>query len=84
MAAYLECLPSSARAAIAMPVPPQIPIVILSAATANEAELAERTSWIAGREHAQHIQVPNTGHWLQLERPELVAGVVRDTLLRVR
>jgi pimeloyl-ACP methyl ester carboxylesterase len=84
MAAYLECLPSNARAAVAMPVPSQIPMIILSADTATEAELAERTSWIAGREHAQHIQVPGTGHWLQLERPELVAGIVRDTLLRVR
>lgn len=84
MAAYLESLPPSARSVLAMPLPAGIPLIILSAANATEAELAERASWVAGRENSRHTQVEGTGHWLQLERPDLAAAVVREVLLRVR
>jgi len=84
MAAHLECLPASARLALQMPLPPNIPLVVLSAATATEAELAEREAWVAANANARHIKVNGTGHWLQLERPELVASVIRDNLVRVR
>lgn len=84
MAAHLECLPTSAHLALQMPVPTNTPLVVLSAATATEAELAERDAWVAAHTNARHIQVEGTGHWLQLERPELVASVLRDILFRVR
>jgi pimeloyl-ACP methyl ester carboxylesterase len=84
MAAYLECLPASARLALTMPVPTEIPLVILSAATATSAELAERASWVAANRNARHVQIESTGHWLQLERPELVASAIHDLAFRVR
>jgi pimeloyl-ACP methyl ester carboxylesterase len=84
LAAYLECLPGSARQAIGMPVPPRIPLTILSAATATAAELAECAAWVAANRYGRHMQVENTGHWLQLERPELVASVIRDAVRHVR
>jgi pimeloyl-ACP methyl ester carboxylesterase len=84
MAAYLECLPASARLALTMPVPPEIPLVILSAATATGAELAERASWASANSNARHVQIEGTGHWLQLERPELVASAIHDLAFRVR
>jgi len=84
MAAYLECLPACAREALTMPVPPEIPLVILSAATASESELAERAAWVAANRNSRHLQVEGTGHWLQLERPDLIASVIRDLILRVR
>jgi pimeloyl-ACP methyl ester carboxylesterase len=76
MAAYLECLPASARTAIEMSIPPGIPFVMLSAATATEDELAEREGWVALSLSGTHVQLPNTGHWLQLERPEAIAEAV--------
>jgi len=84
MAAYLKCLPPSARAAMQLHVPAEIPLVILSAANATEEELAERARWVAVHPNALHTQIAGTGHWLQLERPQLVAETVRETLLRVR
>jgi pimeloyl-ACP methyl ester carboxylesterase len=84
MAAYLECLPASARLALRMPVPPEIPLVILSAATATATELAERAAWAAANHNARHTQIAGTGHWLQLERPDLVAAAVHDLAFRVR
>jgi pimeloyl-ACP methyl ester carboxylesterase len=83
LAAYLECLPQSARQALKMPVPVEIPLTILSAATATGEELSERAVWVATNESGRHIQVENTGHWLQLERPEAVAAVIRDAVFRI-
>ena len=84
LAAYLECLPLCARAALDMPLPPEIPLTILSAANATRAELAERTAWVTGNQNGRHIQVEGTGHWLQLERPNLVADVIREAVSGVR
>ena len=84
MASYLECLPTSARQALDRPAPAAIPLVVLSAESSTDAEQAERQAWVAGRLNSHHERIPGTGHWLQLERPELVAAVIRDVLLRVR
>jgi pimeloyl-ACP methyl ester carboxylesterase len=80
MAAYLECLPESARAAREMKIPPGIAFAVLSAGTATEAELAERDSWVQQGENGTHIRVEGTGHWIQLERPDVVANAVRDII----
>jgi pimeloyl-ACP methyl ester carboxylesterase len=84
LAAYLECLPASARQALKMPLPAEIPLTILSAANATINELAERAAWVATSQNARHLQVEGTGHWLQLERPELVASVIHDAISGVR
>jgi len=84
MAAYLENLPPSARTAMKLPVPREIPLVILSAANATAEEMAERASWAAAHPNALHTQIAGTGHWLQLERPQFVTDTIRETLLRVR
>jgi pimeloyl-ACP methyl ester carboxylesterase len=43
-------------------------------------ELAERESWAAANQRGRHMRIPGTGHWLQLEKPELVASVIQDIL----
>jgi pimeloyl-ACP methyl ester carboxylesterase len=80
MAAALEALPPCATEAVAMPVPAEIPIVILSAASATPEELAERDTWAAHSLHGRHLRTEATGHWLQLERPELVISAVRSLI----
>ncbi len=76
MARYLELVPVAAHQAQGMPVPPHIPVIILSAATATPSELAERDSWIRNRPFSRHSQIPKTTHWIQLDRPDLVAEAV--------
>lgn len=80
MARYLESLPDNARAAIAMPLPRYLPFTILSASNATGAELRERDSWVHQSDCGQHIRVEKCGHWVQLERPELVVDAVRKLL----
>ncbi len=78
MAEYLRLLPDAARQAQSMPVPGHIPVIVLSAASATTAELAERESWTFAHPASRHAQIPNTTHWLQLDRPDLVAEAVRE------
>jgi pimeloyl-ACP methyl ester carboxylesterase len=80
MAEYLDALPACAAAGLTMSVQSHIPVTILSAGNATEEELRERAAWISGRDHGRHIKVPGTGHWLQLERPELVVAAVREMI----
>lgn len=81
MAEYLRLLPAAAAMAQSMPVPAHIPVIVLSAATATAAELAERDSWTHAHPSSRHSQIPNTTHWLQLDRPDLVAEAVREITL---
>lgn len=78
MAKHLAALPESARAALNLPVPQNIPVTILSASTATPQELAEREEWVRNRAHGHHIQIPHSGHWLQLQYPEAVVNAVLE------
>jgi pimeloyl-ACP methyl ester carboxylesterase len=82
MAATLELLAPSACEAANMPISPDIPVVILSAATATAEELVERDAWAAASTRGQHIRTQGTGHWLQLEQPEVVVDAVRRLVQR--
>jgi pimeloyl-ACP methyl ester carboxylesterase len=77
MAAYLECLPHAAASALAMPLPTNVPFVVLSAASATEAELLERDAWVSLSACGQHVRVENSAHWIQLEQPDVVVATVR-------
>ncbi len=80
MAEYLRLLPSAASQALNMPVPAHIPMIVLSAASATHAELAERDDWTRNNPASRHAQIPNTTHWLQLDRPDLVVDAVRELM----
>lgn len=84
LAAYLNCLPDSARYAAQMPPAEKIPMIILSASTATQEELEERDRWIAESGGGRHIHVPQSGHWLHLDHPELVVAAIREVIERAR
>lgn len=76
MADMLQALPACAAQAGPWAVPKEIPMVVLSAATAKPEELSERDGWLSQMETKQHTVLPDTGHWLHLERPEAVAEAI--------
>jgi pimeloyl-ACP methyl ester carboxylesterase len=84
LAGYLACLPENARDAAQMPVCPGTPMIIVSASNASPAELEERDRWIASNGMGRHIQVPDSGHWLHLERPEAVIAAISEVLAAAR
>ena len=84
MAATLESLPESSAEAAALPVPESIPVTILSAAGSTAEQLAEREA-LAGRSvRGRHTAALNSGHWIHLDQPELVAEAIREMVARAR
>ncbi len=78
LAGYLQCLPKSASYAAEMAPVKGIPTIILSAANARQEELEEREEWIKQSGVGRQIRVAESGHWLHLEKPELVVAAVGE------
>lgn len=84
MAAALESLPANAREALNAVVPAHIPVVILSAADSTAVELEERERWVRESRNGVHVHVANSGHWVQLEQPQVVVDAVWRVVLLAR
>ena len=84
MAEILETLPACAAAMRYPALPAELPVAILSAASSTPEELRERDDWLMGLVEAQHLVLPDTGHWLHVERPEEVAEAIRWCVERAR
>lgn len=84
MAEHLASLPLCAREANRLQLPSEIPFIVLSAATATEGELRERDEWVARSIRGRHLRIGNTGHWLQLERPDAVVAAVKEIVEEYR
>jgi pimeloyl-ACP methyl ester carboxylesterase len=88
LAAYLESLPaSSAEAAMLAATlderlgqPGAIPVTELSAANATPQQLQEREAWTRRSPRGRHIIARKSGHWIQLDEPELVVQAIQEML----
>jgi len=79
MADHLESLPVSSAEAVAAGDPPPVPIVILSAATATPAQMADRDSLVGRSRRGRHT-VTRYGHWIHLDEPEAVVQAIREVM----
>ncbi|HYL37582.1 MAG TPA: alpha/beta hydrolase, partial [Bryobacteraceae bacterium] len=84
LAGYLESLPASSAEASVMSVPASIPITILSAANSTPSQLAERAAMVNHSTRGSHVIVPNSGHWIHLDQPELVNQAIQEMVDFVR
>jgi pimeloyl-ACP methyl ester carboxylesterase len=73
MAEHLESLPAVAAAAAQLP-PPAVPTVVISGAHLRAAEIAEHQGL------GEHILAEGSGHWVHLDRPDLIIDAVRRLL----
>jgi pimeloyl-ACP methyl ester carboxylesterase len=78
MAEYLEALPTSAAEAVALGEPAALPIIVLSAANAPPQQLEERDQMAHRSPRGRHIIARKSGHWIQLDEPELVVEAIRE------
>jgi pimeloyl-ACP methyl ester carboxylesterase len=70
MAAYLESLPASAAEAAALHPPETIPV--------TPEQLEERNDMARRSPRGGHIIARKSGHWIQLDEPELVVQAIRE------
>ena len=87
MAGYLEALPESAAIAKQASVTGamrDLPLIVLSASNASPQERAEHER-LAQLSSLGRIEiVPGSGHWMHLDRPDIVIGAIREMIARVR
>jgi pimeloyl-ACP methyl ester carboxylesterase len=72
MAAYIRSLPACAAEAARHPIPAGLPVTVLSGAH-QPPELLAAHKALATR----HVVVDGSGHWIHLDRPDLVADEIR-------
>jgi pimeloyl-ACP methyl ester carboxylesterase len=84
MSGMLEALPACALSAGNPMLPPEMPVAILSAASATPEELRERDAWLARVIEKEHRILPERGHWLHLEAPDEVTAAIRWCVERAR
>jgi pimeloyl-ACP methyl ester carboxylesterase len=80
MANALENLPASVRQIDESRTLGDLPVRVLSAASANAAEKHEHASDATLSTRGEHVVVDGAGHWLQLDVPEAVVEAVRQSL----
>jgi pimeloyl-ACP methyl ester carboxylesterase len=78
LAGYLESLPASAAEADALLEPANLPVIVLSAASSTPEQLKERDALARRSPHGRHIIAAKSGHWIQLDEPELVVQAIRE------
>ncbi len=84
LAAYLEGLPESSAEAAAMEdrlgQATPFPVTVLSAANSPPWQLEEREGWAHRSPRGRHIVARKSGHWIQLDEPELVIKAIREMI----
>ena len=77
MASHLECLPASAAACSERIDLGDLRVVVLSAADSTPARSAEHARMARQSSRGEMIVAENSGHWIQLDQPELVVAAIR-------
>lgn len=81
MAGQIESLPESAAEVLRAGNGLQgKPVIVISAANAEPLRLAEQIAITRLSAHGRHIVARNSGHWVQLDEPELVTGAILEAI----
>jgi pimeloyl-ACP methyl ester carboxylesterase len=81
LGAYLDSLPASAAEAAAIGETEPIPVTVLSAANSTPEQLEEREAMVSRSPRGRHIIARKSGHWIQLDEPQLVVDAIREMVL---
>ena len=80
MASYIGSLPRCAAELHGHPIPPEVPVTVLSGAHQSQVRLQEHATIAAHSRRGRHMVAGNSAHWIHLDQPELVLQAVREML----
>jgi pimeloyl-ACP methyl ester carboxylesterase len=80
MARHLALLPEVCRAASQCAAPLDIPLIVISGGHLTPEQRAEQEALAASSSRGRHILAQDSGHWVHLDQPELVAEAVSDVI----
>jgi pimeloyl-ACP methyl ester carboxylesterase len=83
-ARYFASLAQSSREVLNSQLPPELPLIVLSADNPIPARAEEQRQLATLCKGAEHTVIAQCGHWIHLDRPELVVKAVRRMLERSR
>jgi pimeloyl-ACP methyl ester carboxylesterase len=78
MAQHLAALPDAAAAAAGVTALPDLPLVVVSAGDQPPHILAAHQALARLSPRGRHVMAAKSGHWIQLDEPELVVTIVRE------
>jgi pimeloyl-ACP methyl ester carboxylesterase len=81
MADYLANLPLSCSQLDEAATLGDLPLSILSSASASPDALSEHEHDVRLSSRGEHVVVPGTGHWINLDAPEAIASAVRRLMI---
>ena len=84
LASEMECLPESAAQVAASGAYGDMPLVVLSPGDATTAKTMEQEAVARLSSNGKIIVAPNSGHWIQLDQPQVVIDAIREVLQSVR
>jgi len=80
MAQYLEALPATAVEASQAKSLGEMPLTVLSAGNSSPAQRAEHERLVCLSTRGKLEIVPDSRHWIQLDRPDIVIRAIQDML----
>ena len=83
-ARYFSSLPQSSREVLSSHLPLELPLIVLSAENAIPARSEEQRQLATLCEGAEHIVAAQCGHWIHLDRSELVVRAIHKLVERSR
>lgn len=83
-ARYFASLPQSSREILSSHWPLELPLIVLSADNASPARSEEQRQLATLCEGAEHIVAAQCGHWIHLDRSELVVRAIHQLVERSR
>ncbi len=84
IASQVESLPQSARQVAAGGAHGDIPLVVLSASSPGSDRLMEQQTAMRLSSQAKHVLVSGSGHWIQLDQPNLAVEAIREVVESAR
>jgi pimeloyl-ACP methyl ester carboxylesterase len=84
MAEYLQRLPETCALPLDYSALRDKPLIVISAERTATHILAEQRATAALSEHGRHIVAEGSGHWVQLDRPDVVIAAVKEIADGVR